>query len=108
MADQLSIDQVKANIPDDATEDGWDDTFIGNLIDSGVSITKVTLAFWTSRVGKLSTVIDVSESGSSRSLSRLFDQAKVAYDAWLEKSKLEDNPPPPTRYRAAFHKLKRV
>lgn len=108
MAEQGLIDQVKANIPEDASEDNWDDTFIGSMLDSGLSVTKVTLAFWSSRVAKLSMVVDVSESGSSRQLSNLFNQAKAVYDLWLEKSKLEDNPIVTTRSRIAFHKATRV
>ena len=108
MADQSVIDQVKANIPSDAAEDDWTDEFIGGLLDSGASISRVTLSFWQSRVAKLSTVVDVSESGSSRQLSNLFNQAKIAYDMWLEAVKLEDRPPLPQRPSIAFHKLKRV
>lgn len=110
MADQSDIDLIKNSLPDDSAEDGWDDTFIGTLLDSGVSTTKVSLAFWSGRVGKLSTAIDVSESGSSRSLSRLFDQAKIAYDMWLDKSKAEDALviAPDTRRPVTFGKMKRV
>lgn len=110
MADQGNIDLVKNSIPDDSAEDGWDDTFIGTLLDSGISVSKVTLAFWSGRVGKLSTAIDVSEAGSSRSLSRLFDQAKIAYDMWLEKTKAEDALviPPDTRRHATMGKMNRV
>lgn len=108
MADQSVIDQVKANIPSDAAEDDWTDEFIGGLLDSGASIAKVTLSFWQSRVAKLSTVVDVSESGSSRQLSNLFNQAKIAYDMWLDTVKLEERPPLPQRPSIAFHKLKRV
>lgn len=108
MADEADIALVKQNIPGDATEDGWDETHIGTLLDSGLSVTKTTLAFWAGRVAKYSTLVDVSESGSSRQLSRLFDQAKQTYDMWAERSKVEDNPPPPTRSQVRFHKLKRV
>lgn len=109
MAHQLVIDQVKANIPDDAIEDNWTDEFIGGLLDSGASISRVTLAFWRGRVAKLSGVVDVTESGSSRQLSNLFNQAKTAYDMWLDAVKLEDAPTPlPLRPSIAFHKLKRV
>lgn len=108
MAEQDVIDQVKANISDDASDDGWDDNFIGAQLDAGASVTKVTLAFWGARVGKLADVVDVTENGSSRQLSNLFNQAKVLYDLWLDKSKLEDNPIPVTRSRIAFHKMTRV
>lgn len=107
MADQSLVNEVKNNLPDDPGED-WSDTAISALLDTGLSVTKVTLAFWTSRVAKYSTLVDVSESGSSRQLSTLFRQAKEAYDLWLDKSKLEDNPIPTTRFRFASHKLKRV
>ena len=108
MAAQELIDQVKANLPEDASADNWDDTFIGSMLDSGLSVTKVTLAFWSSRVGKLSTVVDVTESGSSRQLSNLFNQAKQMYEIWLAKSNLEDNPVPTGRSRIRFHKMTRV
>ncbi len=108
MADAGVVAEVKRNIADDADGDGWNDTLIGSLLDSGTSVTKVTLAFWESRVAKLSTIVDVSESGSSRQLGTLFDKAKIARDMWLDKSKLEDNPEPERRYRAGFHSLKRV
>ena len=108
MAAQELIDQVNANLPDDASDDNWDDTFIGSMLDSGLSVTKVTLAFWSSRVGKLSTVVDVTESGSSRQLSNLFNQAKAMYDIWLAKANLEDNPVPTTRSSIRFHKMTRV
>lgn len=108
MADQSQIDLVKVNLPDDLDEN-WSDIAIGALLDSGLSITKVTLSFWASRVAKYSSLVDVSESGSSRSLSALFSQAKTAYDMWFEKSKAEDDlASGVSRHRVAFHKAKRV
>lgn len=108
MATDSDIAAVKANLPDDADSDGWDDTLIGTMLDTGLSVVKTTLAFWNNRVAKLSTVVDVSESGSSRQLSNLFTQAKQVRDMWLEQSTLEDNPIPTTRSQIVFHKLKRV
>lgn len=108
MADESVISEVKANIADDAADDGWNDALIGGMLDSGMSVTKATLAFWNSRVAKLSMVVDVSESGSSRQLSNLFNQAKSIRDMWLDASKVEDNPPLPLRPTIAFHSLKRV
>lgn len=108
MATEETLAAVKINIPDDADADGWDDAYIGTLLDAGLSITKTTLAFWAARVGKYANLVDISEAGSSRSLSQLFNQAQAMHQIWLDKSKLEDNPVPETRSRAAFHTLKRV
>ena len=108
MATEADILSVQNNIPDDASEDGWDEDYIGGLLDAGLTVTKATLSFWSGRVGKYAALVDISESGSSRSLSQLFTQAKEAYQLWLEASKLEDNPTPTARYRASFHTLKRV
>ena len=108
MAQQDDIDQVKSNLPDDAEGDGWNDTLIGGMLDTGLSIIKTTLAFWNARVAKLSVVVDVTESGSSRQLSNLFNQAKSVRDMWLEQSNLEDNPVVTTRSRISFHKATRV
>lgn len=106
MADAADITLVKSNLADDS--DDWDDNTIGSMLDSGMSTTKVILSFWSGRVAKYANVVDVSESGSSRQLSGLFNQAKTMYDLWNEKSKLEDNPVVVTRSRVRFHKLKRV
>ena len=108
MAEESVITEVKNNLADDAEADGWNDALIGGMLDSGMSVIKITLAFWNSRVAKLSGIVDVSESGSSRQLSNLFNQAKSVRDMWLDASKLEDNPPVTTRSNIRFHKLKRV
>lgn len=108
MALEADVISVKNNIPDDAEADGWDDDYISGLLDAGLTVTKATLSFWTARVGKYASLVDVSESGSSRQLSQLFTQAKETYQIWLDKSKLEDNPPVEVRTRARFHTLKRV
>ena len=108
MATEADILSVKANIPDNVEDDGWDDDRIGILLDAGLSIIKVTLAFWSSRVGKYANMVDVSEASSTRQISQLFTQAQATYQIWLDRSKLEDNPPPATRNSIRFHKLKRV
>lgn len=103
MASQTDVDAVKSNLPDDAG-DGWTDSAIGALLDSGLSVVKVTLAFWASRVAKYSALVDVAESGSSRNLSQLFQQAKTTHDMWLARSKAEDDMASgATRNRIRFH-----
>lgn len=90
MASQIDIDAVKSEMPDQSNwTDAAIDAFLGALLDGGLSVAKVTLAFWASQVAKYSAVLDATESGTSNHLGQLFDQAKATHDIWLERVKAE-------------------
>lgn len=109
MATAEDIQAVKLNLPPGYDVNLWSDDAIGALLDGGTSITKVVLSFWAGQVAKYSAVVDVSENGSSRSMSNLFSQAKDMYEIWLNKSKAEDDATNEVgRQRIRFHKAKRV
>ena len=105
MADQSAIDAVKLQLPDEAADFGLTDSAIGNLLDSGLSQTKVMLAAWRGISAKASTVEDVNESGSSRT-SRIADIAMQQVTYWQGLSDKEDksiNQDPAGRQRFASH-----
>lgn len=81
MADPASIGLVKDLFPDDTAEP-WSDAKIGEYLDAGKTGPEILQAFWEARAAKLSTMIDVSESGSSRSMSRLYDNAMRLAEYW--------------------------
>ena len=93
MADESQIAEVLDLLPEDSD---WDSQKIGEYLDGDRSVPEVLLLFWRSRASKFSTALDVSESGSSRSLSRLYDNAKAMMDYWedqiqIAKDKFEED-----------------
>ena len=80
MADQADIDIVKDLFP--AEEAIWDDEKIGRYLDAGKTGPEILQAFWEGKAASLHSMIDISESGSSRSLSRLYDNAIRLAEYW--------------------------
>lgn len=83
MAEQADIEAVKDLMPGE--EDDWDDVKIETYLDGGKSVPETMLLFWEGKASKLYTMIDISESGSSRSLSRLYDNALKLQEYWAAK-----------------------
>lgn len=110
MADGAQTARLIAEFPDTASELGITAESIGVLLDSGISETKAMLASWRTFAGKVSTLTDVSESGSSRSIGSLFDRAKQMIDFWQAQSVAEDTAAGEVPYRArgASHTAVRV
>lgn len=61
------------NEPDDTN--GWTDDYLGGILDSGLTLNAAAGSVWTTKAGQFSTLVDVSESGSSRKLSDLHKNA---------------------------------
>ena len=90
MADQTVIDSVKAQLPDDPDSFGFDDIMIGTLLDSGLTATHTTLAAWRGIAAKTALFTDVNESGSSRNLSILNQNAREQVTYWQTQADRED------------------
>lgn len=86
MADAADIETVKDLLPADP---GWDDTKIALYLDAGKSVSEVMTLFWESQASKFSTQIDVNESGSVRSLSKLYDNAIKLAEYWRDRAQKE-------------------
>lgn len=91
MADDADIASVKLQIPDDAESFGLDDSMIGTLLDSGLSVVHSTLASWRAIAGKAATLTDISESGSSRNMSVIATAARAQVTYWQAMADREDN-----------------
>lgn len=91
MADQSVIDAVTVQLPDIAVSIGVDDSFVGSLLDSGLSQIKTLLTCWRVISGKTSTMTDVSESGSSRNMSVINTNARQQVTYYQMLSDREDN-----------------
>lgn len=71
--EQLAALRKLINEPDDTN--GWTDDYLGGLIDGGLTLNAAAGSVWTTKAGQFSTLVDVSESGSSRKLSDLHKNA---------------------------------
>jgi hypothetical protein len=96
MATPEEIQDVLDDLPDNASDYGWDEQRINDELDSGVAGDALFLKFWrkvsTATVG----LVDMSESGSSRSLSQLHKQAADMAKMYQERIDKEEEPIPVT------------
>lgn len=89
MAEAAQIEMVKDLLPDSWEEDGWSEEKIGLYLDAEQSVNKVMALFWEGKSSKLYQLIDVSESGSSRSLSKIYDNARTLAEHYRNRAKEE-------------------
>lgn len=109
MASEADIMIVQDNLPSEAIGEGWDEEKIGLLLDSGLSTSKVVRQWWSNRSAATAGFVNVSESGSSRSLSDIHKQALGMLKYWddvirLEEQEAEEEETPG---RIAFHRAVR-
>jgi hypothetical protein len=73
-ADEIAALRGLINEPDENCE-GWEDDRLAELIDGSGSLNSVAHTIWLSKASSYSTLVDVSESGSSRKLGDLYKNA---------------------------------
>lgn len=71
--EQIAALRQLINEPDDTN--GWTDDSLGGLIDSGLTLNGAAGSVWNIKAGQYSSLVDVSESGSSRKLGDLHKNA---------------------------------
>jgi len=80
---------VKAGLPNDvATEHDWDDPKIAAIIDATDSTNHALRSIWDNIANNYLLAVDISESGSSRSMGVYYDRAMAKvkyYDDAIEK-----------------------
>jgi hypothetical protein len=104
-----SLDEVKNNLPPDAEGEGWNDAKINGLISDGTSLARVMMTYWSGRAAAYSKFVNVSESGSSRSLSDVYKQALDMLKYWTDRATREESIEVDPKIRPiAFGRLKRV
>jgi hypothetical protein len=75
--------------PDDSN--GWDDAKIGRYIDQASSLNLAAADVWTTKATTYSKMVDISESGSSRKMSGLLDNALKLSKSLRDGEVAEDN-----------------
>lgn len=89
MADAAEVLMVQDLLPPEAATDGWDAAKIGVYLDSGQTLYQSVALYWESKAARLYTMIDVNESGSVRSLSKVYDHAKAMAEYWRDRDKVQ-------------------
>ena len=101
------LDDVKELMPPGL--EGWSDSRIQILIDEGNSKAKILSQAWNIQATKTSTLVDVSESGSTRSISTIHKNAVEMAKYWADQAaKEDDNSADGNKSRSRTHKAVRV
>ena len=80
MASAADIASVQTFL--EGVDDAWDEAKIGSVLDAVGSVAKTMQAFWSARVNSTYQLVDVQESGSSRSLSGVYKNAMDQLKRW--------------------------
>lgn len=85
------IEMVQLNLPSVAGDSfGWTESKIkSTLLSNNGSLAQTVRRFWYERVMETFEFVDVSETGSSRSLSQIHQNAKFMLDYWDKKVESE-------------------
>lgn len=75
MATEAQIAEVRDYIAEPDDTNGWTDEKVGTYIDAAANTHIAAANIWSAKATKYSTLVDVSESGSTRHLGSLLDNA---------------------------------
>lgn len=74
---------------DEPTTDPYTDEVLSALLDSKESPEQAASAIWREKAARASTLVDVSESGSSRSLRQIFSNAEKMAEYYDNAGKVD-------------------
>jgi hypothetical protein len=87
MATPEQIAEVREYIAEPSIENGWTDGRIATYIDrEEADLYLAASAIWTAKAARYASLVNVSESGSSRSLGSLIDNANKMAAAYKARS----------------------
>lgn len=73
MAEATTVAELRALT--DATVDDYSNTTLAAMLDSGLTLNAAAASIWRRKAATYAGLVDVSESGSSRSMSQLYKNA---------------------------------
>ena len=91
MATTEEIAAVRDMIGEPDDTNGWTDDKIAEFIDATTSLNLAAGNIWSSKAAKYSTMVDISESGSSRKMSGLLDNALKLSKSFRDAEVAQDN-----------------
>ena len=111
MAEVEDILYVQNNIPADADQQGWTEEKIEGLLDGGLTPSRTVRSYWSWRVANTTNLVSISESGSSRDLSKIHQQALDMlkyWDAFIIDEENDTDSSGESQQPIAFHRWTRV
>ena len=113
MAEETVVEQVRDLLPVGAKvgDSAWGMERITVLLDQGQSVNQILARFWNSKAAETATMIDISESGSSRSLSTVHENAVRMARYWDDRVKADEDAASVVavdRGRVVLHRARRV
>lgn len=93
MASAANIAFVSDNVESNRADYGWDDTAIEARLDAGAIKERVVATYWRQRASAAITLVNVSESGSSRGLESIYARMNALAESWEARADALDNPP---------------
>jgi hypothetical protein len=105
MASEDQIAQLRQMVAEPDDSNGWDDDRLAAIIDDNETLNAAASAVWNLKAGEYATLVDVSESGSSRKLGDLRKNAMemgAFYQASDQAPETVSNGPVVSRIRRGF------
>ena len=96
MASPEDIAKLRLLIGEPDDSNGWTDEKLADIIDASSSLNDAASKVWVSKAGTYSSLVDVSESGSSRKLSDMHRNALTMAEYFKDAE--EASVPAPTSY----------
>lgn len=87
MAQAADIQFVRDNLPTSTTVQAiWTDAKIGGMIDGGLLRERVLMSYWSQKAADTAELITISESGSTRELSTIHNNAVTQTQMWENRA----------------------
>ena len=102
-----TLEEVKEKLPSGLDE--WDDGYINRLVAEGLSSARILNRAWLAKAAATAEMVDIAESGSSRSMSTLYKNAMEMAEYWARiADKDEDRGDTGGLSRSRTHRAVRV
>jgi len=92
MAD--TVNDVRDKIESDAESHGWDDDKITAYLGDGKTANRIAAIYWNRRAQETLYLVNVSESGSSRSLDQVYPRMVEMANMYTRLADAEDDSGP--------------
>lgn len=86
MATAEQIAEVRDYVAEPGIDNGWTDGKVGQYIDRETDLYLAASAIWSAKAAKFAALVNVAESGSSRNMGSLIDNALKMAKAYKDKS----------------------
>lgn len=104
MATSLEIAELRAETQELTNAEPYTDTFLGELIDA-YGIPESAYRIWKAKRNTVASLVDISEGGSSRKMSQLFDNYDKIVKGYETAETSIDSP---TTYAPRTRKAERI